>query len=490
MNKKKLASLINQPNNQRAFEREACKRSLATFAKRAWRVLEPVDRLEWGWALDFMCAHLEAITTGRLKELTGSNNLLMNVPPGTMKSLLVSVIWPAWEWGPRGLPEHRFLGTSHSQTIATRDSRRCRMLIESEWYQKLWPVALTSDQNQKTKFENDRRGFRESMAFTSMTGARGHRVILDDPISADNANSDAHLEAAKIAFLETLPTRVNNKDSAIVVIMQRLNERDVSGIILEKELNYTHVCLPMRYEPDQKCVSPLGIEDPRTKPGELLFPERFDEEQVSQLEITLGSYGAAGQFQQRPSPRGGGLFKDSWWQYADVPPVLKRRKVFVDTAQKTGQENDFSVFQCWGETSHGQAVLLDMDRGKWEAPELLERARAFWAKQKIDPRTTAPLTEMKIEDKVSGTGLIQTVKREGIPVTAIQRNRDKVSRAYDTAPSVEAGNVTLVRSCPFLSDFLREASSFPAGQHDDTIDPMMDAVADICLGSDVFFFAG
>src|SRR5574343_684829 len=211
-----------------AVEREYCRRSLANFAKRAWHVLEPSAELKWGWALDAICQHLEAVTDGRIKRL------LMNVPPGCMKSLLTGVIWPAWEWAPRGKPEMRYVGTAHEETLAIRDSRKCRALIKSEWYQKLWPLELSRDLDGKREFGNVHKGSRQARAFTSMTGVRGDRVILDDPISADAANSEAKLKAAEIAFLETLPTRVNSEASAIVVIMQRLHERDVSGIILDK----------------------------------------------------------------------------------------------------------------------------------------------------------------------------------------------------------------------------------------------------------------
>lgn len=179
-------------------ERELCKRSLAEFAKRAWRVLEPSAELKWGWALDAICMHLEAVTDGRI------TRLLMNVPPGSMKSLLTGVIWPAWEWGAKNMPEMRFVGTAHEEQLAIRDSRRCRDLIKSEWYQELWPIQLLSDLDGKREFGNTKKGIRQARAFTSMTGVRGDRVILDDPISADNANSAPKLEAARIAFTETL----------------------------------------------------------------------------------------------------------------------------------------------------------------------------------------------------------------------------------------------------------------------------------------------
>lgn len=451
-----------------AVERELCKRSLAHFARRAWHVLEPAAELKWGWALDAICLHLEAVTDGRI------TRLLMNVPPGSMKSLLTGVIWPAWEWGPRGMPEMRFVGTAHEENLAIRDSRKCRDLIKSEWFQELWPVELSSDLDGKREFGNTKKGIRQARSFTSMTGVRGDRVILDDPISADAANSEAKLEAAKIAFTETLPTRVNSEKSAIVVIMQRLNEKDVSGVILEMGLPYVHLYIPMRFEPDNRCTTSIGWSDPRTEEGELMFPERFGEQQVQELERVLGSYGAAGQLQQRPSPRGGGILKESWFRYYTIKPKLEFRFITVDTAQKTAEQNDYSVFECWGRSVAGDAILIDLLRGKWEAPELLTNARAFWMKHMKDQ--SSALRAMYIEDKVSGTGLAQTLRRERIPVVAVQRNNDKITRAHDAAPFIEIGSVMLPIDESWLSDFLKEVSAFPGGAHDDQLDPMFDAI--------------
>ncbi|MGH2342575.1 phage terminase large subunit [Segnochrobactraceae bacterium EtOH-i3] len=397
-----------------------------------------------------------------------------------MKSLLTGVLFPAWEWGPARMPEKRFLSTAHKQDLAVRDNLKCRRLIQSDWYQTRWPLAIVGDQNAKTKFENDKTGFREAMAFTSMTGARGDRVILDDPLSADDANSDAAMLAAERTFLEALPTRVNNEASAIVVIMQRLHQRDTSGIILGRGLPYTHLCLPMRFEPERRCSTSIGFTDPRTEPGELLFPERFPESQVADLERTLGSYATAGQLQQRPAPRGGGIFRDEWWGYytPGAEPEIVWRGIWADTAQKTAESSDYSVFQCWGATADRKAVLLDQIRGRWEAPELLTHARAFWAKHRaVQGRGT--LRAMYIEDKVSGTGLIQTLRREGVPVLGIQRNKDKRVRAMDAAPRVESGNVLLPRGADWLSDWLGEVGAFPHGAHDDQVDPMADAVVAI-----------
>ena len=183
-------------------------KSLAAFIKQAWEVLEPSNPYVHGWHIDAIAMHLNAVTDGDI------TRLLVNIPPGHMKSLLVSVLWPAWLWGPRNQPHLRFLCVSHSQNLAIRDSTKMRRLITSDWYQENWGdrVKLTGDQNAKTKFENDRLGFREAVAAGSITGSRGDIVIIDDPHSVESAASDQMRASTIEWFLEAVPTRLNNPE--------------------------------------------------------------------------------------------------------------------------------------------------------------------------------------------------------------------------------------------------------------------------------------
>ena len=464
------------------IERELCKRSLHEFVKRAWRTIEPGNPYIDGWHVGVICEHLAAVTNGDI------NRLLINIPPGTMKSTLVSVFWPAWEWGARGKPHHRFIGASHEMGLATRDAMRMRRLVTSEWYQRLWPLEFSGDQNQKTYFENKQTGFRQACPVSSMTGRRGDRVIWDDPHSAESALSDAARTTDLRIFRETLPTRLNvPTESAIIIVMQRLHEQDVSGEILANDLGYVHLCLAMEYDSASVKANEIGFTDPRKEDGDLLFPERFTREVVDRDKKILGPWAVAGQFQQRPAPLGGGIFKDEWWKFYDAMPSCEYRVIYADTAMKTAEQNDYSVFQCWAKAG-GNIYLVDQIRGKWEAPELMVQARAFWAKHRATGSGT--LRAMRIEDKASGTGLIQSLKREGIPVEAIQRQRDKVTRAMDAAPSIHAGLVYIPKQAPFISDFMHEFSSFPNGLHDDQIDPLLDAVADLLLTDAPVLFTG
>lgn len=452
------------PADRIAIERELCRRSLADFAKRAWHVLEPATPLKWGWALDAICTHLEAVTRGEI------TRLLMNVPPGTMKSLLTGVIWPAWEWGPAGLPQHRFLGTSHLQNLAVRDNLKCRRLIESQWFQNRWPVAMTADENRKTKFENTATGFREAMAFTSMTGARGDRVILDDPLSAHAANSEAELLDAELAFLETLPTRINNDRSAIVVIMQRLHERDTSGLILSKGLPYTHLCLPMRFEAERRCQTSIGFTDPRTTEGELLFPDRFPEVQVKELERTLGSYATAGQLQQRPVPRGGGLFKKGWFSTVKALPVGCRFVRGWDLAATEDEQAAATAGCLMARAPDGRFIVADMVRVQ-EGPMGVERTLKATAEQ--DRAKHGSVRGSIPQDPgQAGKAQAQHMLRHvlvGHDYHATVESGDKETRALPLAAQAEAGNVFLLEGS-WNDAFLDEVATFPLGKWKDQVD--------------------
>lgn len=460
-------------------ERELCRGSLASFARLAWPILEPATPLKWGWALDAMCEHLEAVSRGEILRL------LENVPPGSMKSLLTGVIWPAWEWGPRDRQELRYLGTAHKQDLAVRDNTKCRRLIQSTWYQRLWPLAIVGDQNAKTKFENARTGFREAMAFTSLTGSRGDRVILDDPHSVDDANSLVKLAADIITFREALPSRVNNDESAIVIVMQRLHERDVSAIALE--LGYEHLCLPMRYE-EGRSRWVVGKGDPRKIEGELMFPERFPEKQVEELERTLGPYATAGQLQQRPAPREGGLFQPEWFQpIAALPADLDRTVRAWDlaaTKKATSNDPDWTAGVRMSRTKAGLFVIEHCNRFRGSPMEVESR---LLAQAPLDgARVTVRLAQDPGQaGKAQAEGLVR--KLAGYPVKVERPTGDKATRAAPFAAQAEAGNVRiLVTGDPvrdaWVQPFLDELALFPAAAHDDQVDAAADAFNELALG--------
>jgi len=490
--------------------------SLADFVRQAWHVIEPGQKYLHGWHIDFICAHLEAITDGvELDDGSLYNRLLVNVPPGTMKSLLIGVFWPAWEWGPRNMPHLRYVCASHSLDLAIRDGLRMRRLITSEWYQKRWGdrVVLTGDQNQKTKFENEATGFRQAAAAGSITGARGDRVIIDDPHSVDGANSDAQRESTVQWFLEAVPTRLNNPDSsAIVVVMQRLHEADVSGTILDKHLGYDHIMLPMEFDPIRARPTQLGIEDPRQTDGELLFPARFPQEVVERDSRVMGPYATAGQFQQEPTPRGGGVIKAQWWEtwMEEGWPPIDYVVASIDTAYTTKTENDFSAMTVWGVFSGDYSTMraenyvssrgkfrvnsdeaakfdegvrirdmLDSNpesvprvimMGAWqerlELSDLVAKVAKTCRKYKVD--------KLLVESKASGLSVAQELRRlyggEDWAVQLINPGSlDKLARVYSIQHLFSEGMIYAPdRSWADL--VIKQCETFPKGKHDDLVD--------------------
>lgn len=442
------------------IEREYCARSLAAFVRQAWPVLEPGQPYIHGWHVDAICEHLEAITNSDL------NRLLINIPPGTMKSTLVSVFWPAWEWGPKGLAHTRIIGAAHEQGLAVRDTRKMRNLINSPWYQRLWPLALTSDQNQKTFYENEQTGFRQACAVAAMTGRRGDRVVWDDPHSVEAALSDAHRETALRVFQETLPTRLNNPDrSAIVIVMQRLHEADVSGLILENDYGYEHLCLPMEFEADRRCATSIGFTDPRTEDCELLFPERFSRETVERDKKVMGAMAVAGQFQQRPAPRGGGFFDWQKLEIVDTPPKLKSKVRFWDKAGTEGG-GAYTAGVKMAEGTDGLFYVLDVVRGQWGAAQ---RERAIRATADLDGGDTRIWIEQEPGSggKESAEATVRNLA--GYSIQAERPTGDKTVRAEPFAVQVEAGNVRLVRG-EWNQAYVDEMKTFPVGKYKDQVD--------------------
>lgn len=435
--------------------------TLSGFIREAWHVLEPGQPYVHGWHMDAMAEHLEAVTRGEI------TRLLINVPPGTSKSTAVSVMWPAWEWGPAGMPHLRFIGASHDQALSIRDAMKMRQLVTSEWYQSLWPIQLQSDQNQKLNFQNTATGFRQACAVTSMTGRRGDRVAWDDPLSAFGARSQAERAAAIDVFKETLPTRLNNPDrSAIVVVMQRLHEEDVSGYILSEDFGYEHLCLPMEFEPERRCVTSIGFKDPRTHDGELLFPARFPPEVVERDKKIMGSYAAAGQLQQRPAPRTGGFFAWDQIEIVDkVPPLAK----VVRYWDKAGTENGgaYTAGVKMGQLRDGSGwIVLDVERGQWEAPQ---RERIM----KQTAGTDDPKTNIWIEQE-PGSGGKESAQATitnlaGFIIRAERATGDKEVRAEPLSTQMEAGNILMLRAA-WNAAYLDELKLFPNGKFKDQVD--------------------
>lgn len=433
------------------------------FARHVFQARKSAPMLE-NWHQVEICHALERVLIGK------TARMIINIPPRSGKTEIAVKAFIAWAMGL--YPDSEFIHASYSKRLAAANTYEVRAIMESEVYRELFPwTALAGDSRAKDEFRTAQGGVVYATgADGTITGYGaskmreqfGGAIIIDDPHKAGEATSPVMRQNVIDWYQSTIASRLNKPDGPVVVIMQRLHEGDLSGWLLGGGTGeaWEHLCIPAR-----------------NQDGQSFWSAQFPDEMLDRLERS-SAYVFAGQYMQRPSPIGGGLFKDDWWQYLAAPPIIRWRSIYADTAQKTKEQSDYSVFQCWGVSQNGQAVLLDMIRGKWEAPELEARARAFWAKHKA-VETMGTLRAFKVEDKVSGTGLIQTLKRDGLPMIGVARNKDKVMRAFDAAPLVESGNVILMRDLPHMSDFLAEASVFPNGSHDDMIDCAMSAISDI-----------
>ncbi len=442
-------------------ERRHLPNNLRTYVERAWSIVEPATPYIPGWHIDAICEHLEAVSNGQIKRL------IINMPPRHMKSLLVGVFWMTWEWTRN--PALRYLYASYAADLATRDSVKCRRIIESPWYRHRWgrEVRLTGDQNAKTRFENTATGQRLSTGVGGMaTGEGGDRIVVDDAHKVDEVESDVTREAVLDWWDGTMLTRGNGTDSVKVIVGQRIHERDLPGHLLGQG-GWELLCLPGEYEPKTaRSTAILGFTDPRTKPGELLWPARFGREDFIEFR-KMGSYRFAAQFQQTPAPAGGGLVKRAWWQYYDEATLPKDFDTLVqswDLAFKDADTSDYVVGQVWGRKG-ANCYLLDMIRDRLDFPATV-RAFEAWNVKWAEARTKL------VEDAANGPAIIAQLRSKVQGLIPISPKGSKEARVSAVSPFIESGNVFLPspKLRPWIDDFLTEWTSFPKGAHDDMVD--------------------
>lgn len=447
--------------------RTRCER-FVNFVREAWHVLEPAMPYVHGWHIDLICEHLEAITYDLFEKNGLDNRLLINVPPGTMKSLLVSVFWPAWEWGPVNRPHLRYISTSYSEPFALRDCRRMRDLCQSDWYQARWGDRVKLVSHGEKHFENTKRGERRGVAFGSLTGGRGDRVLIDDPHSVDTAESDAERLRTLRRFRESVPLRLNDQQkSAIILIMQRLHADDCSGVAIDAKLGYTPIILPMEFERARRTVTPFGA-DPRTKEGELLFPERFPENVINRDKHAMGSYAVAGQFQQRPVPREGGMFKHHWFDGKRVQAIPRFRHMVRhwDLAATVENTAAYTAGVKIGVTPTGEYHVVDVIRVRLEGPGV---RRLIFQTARQDG--TAVEISLPQDPGQAGKTQAQSMVKllAGHRVKATPETGSKITRAEPFAAQCEGGNVYL-HEATWNEDYINELCLFPGGKYADQVD--------------------
>lgn len=502
------------------LDRVDCEESLAFFLKKAWKYVDPAPFID-GWVIDALCEHLEAVCDGELRRL------LINIPPRCLKSTLCSVIFQPWVWAqsyisPTSGPGVSFLYASYAHALTLRDSVKRRRLIKSPWYQRLYGdrFQITPDQDMKIRFQNDKRG--ESLITSvdaGVTGEGGHIIVVDDPNNAREVLSDAVIQSTNEEWWDgAMSTRLNDpKTGAIVVIQQRLGERDLSGHILDndKRDEWEHLVLPMHFERARRSVTSIGWEDPRTKEGELLWPQRFGLREVQDLETRLGAWKAAGQLEQRPEPKGGGIIKRDWWRLwppqgeefdargkpmkpLEFPP-MSYILASLDTAYTEKTYNDPSALTVWGVFSQADDLNIPTRRIKRDSnlisvygseaevaeltrPKTIPKVMLLYAWSdhlELHPLVTKvekvcsqfQVDKLLVENKASGKSVAQEIRRlfadakfstQLMDTGAV----DKMARLYSVQHLFEEGLVFAPQRT-WSEAVIAQTGTFPNAQHDD-----------------------
>jgi len=385
-------------------------------------------------------------------------------------------------------PDCEFIHLSFSDSLVMDNSERIRQIIKSKEFKTFWPnIEPRQSKDSKSAWGLGSSGtFVAVQSGGTVTGFGAGRLdemspdgfkfsgclLIDDPLKPDDAHSDSMRRYVNRRWDETIKTRRNSQHTPTIVIMQRLHVEDFVGYIKQdKSMEWRHVILP--------AIMDEGLPTERA-----LWPQKHTLDALKEIQ-KQNRHVFATQYQQAPYAIGGNIIKGEFFGRYDVLPDMQYRLVFADTAMKTEDRNDYSVFQHWGLGYDNRIYLIDQIRGKWEAPELKRRAVDFW--QKCRHSATGELRCAMIEDKSSGTGLIQSIRAEAsMPVQAIQRSRDKFSRVMDAISYIESGYVKLPAAQDWVSDFISECEAFTSDNthaFDDQIDPMLDAIKEMLAGS-------
>jgi predicted phage terminase large subunit-like protein len=446
--------------------RAAVREHFPFFLRKVFAELCPGDEFLHGWHLDAIAWQLDRISNGEIQRL------IVTIPPRHLKSIMISIAWVAWCLGKA--PEMRFICLSYSSELAAKLSRDCRQVMQSDWYQAVFPgtVLLRSTETELETHEGGGR-FATSVGGT-LTGRGGDVIIIDDPIKADDAMSAALRARVKEWTTSTLFSRLNDKRSgAIILVMQRLHEDDLAGQFLDAG-GWEHLNLPAIALEDQD-IPLTGGRGHRRLAGEVLHPEREPLETLEQIRLEVGSHIFSAQYQQAPVPAGGTLVKSDWFRRYETPPKKGPGDFIVqswDTASKDGVLNDYSV--CITALVRRDTVaVLDVFRRQLNFPDLLRQVQmqAEWFSPDI----------LLIEDAASGQQLIQMLKQNpirGVPMPIARKpEADKETRMSACCPQIERGDLSLPDDADWLAEFEREILAFPNGKRDDQADALSQLLA-------------
>jgi phage terminase large subunit-like protein len=505
--------LESMPIGQIQFilDKELAERDFSEFCRLAWDVVEPGRPLVWGWHLQAKCDHLQAVYNFSVpvdidpvsSSQVGIQNFIVNEPPRCAKSLFDSVFFPAWVWT-KWLGA-RFLCVTYADDLAQRDALKTRQLIESDWYQARWPLKIADDQRAKSRYnlqgwDADSKGWKDSGGFRVSTTILGIATgegadfrILDDPHNVKKALSDVERQQANTFIDLTLPTRVVDPEkSSTVICMQRLHQDDATGHVLDGETKWDHLCLPMEYEKKEgnRCRTALGFVDPRTEDGELLHPERWTRRAVDkakgELRMSLGEFGVNSQFQQRPTPPGGGMFQPANIILVPAWPPLHDLERIVRYWDKAGSEGTgayTSGVLMAKRKSTQRTIILDVVRGQWgtDKREMIIQETAYQDIRRLNGNSKAYHVRLEQEPGSGGKdSAIWTVRETLKGINAAARVK-KDSKEVDWRPfaaQVNLGGIEMVhdgwepgsKARSWNKELKQEMEAAPFGKFKDQVD--------------------
>jgi predicted phage terminase large subunit-like protein len=446
---------------------------LMTFTERSFRELNPETSFSSSPHLEVMVSKLEQCRQGKLRRL------IINLPPRSLKSHSISVAFAAWLLGHR--PETQIICASYGQDLADKHARDCRTLMSSNFYQSLFSRARLSPEKQSvSEFVTTRQGFRLSTSVGGvLTGRGADFIILDDPLKPDDAMSEPKRKSVNDWYDNTLSSRLNSKENGVIIIvMQRLHQDDLVGHVLEQH-GWEVLSFPAIAEADETFAieNIFGQQTFSRKLGEALHSERESLQTLQSIRGNMGIYNFSSQYQQCPIPVGGAMVKLDWLRYYEPgtePSAFGHVLQSWDTANKSGELNDFSVCTTWGVHQKKHYYLLDVFRRRLDFPGLKKAVRE-------QDRLYRPRTIL-IEDRASGTQLIQDLKTEGlyrIKPYLPPSSSDKVMRLHAQTAVFESGRVLLPKNATWLPEYLKELAAFPGSKHDDQVDSTTQALEHI-----------
>jgi len=511
------ATSLKAPPLPALSTREHCeallyRQSLGDFITEAWRHAGEPKSYQSNWHIDLLCDHLMAVAR---REIKGPGPLIFTMPPRHMKSRAINVFFPAWVWAqdpdsnhdghglsvrPKTLcgPGVKFAHLSYVQKLSNEQSDACWKLVSSDWYQARWGHQCRLDRDQIEMFSNMAGGERRAMSFSSLTGFGADIIVVDDAHDMKTVDSDVAREAVLRTWDEVLQTRLNDPKTGIfIVIMQRSHERDLIGHILAKEFNGMHVCLPAEHERNHPYVflnaKPEWAVPRKTdssnstdrgpkigepwydfrEEGEPLWQSRFPKSVLQQHWIaTMTSHAVAGQLQQRPTPREGGLFNRVWFANRVKSVNEKMLRIcrawdLAATQEGASGDPDYTVGVKTGlDKETGAVYVMDVVRGRWSPGEIERQIRTVAALDGLD-------CLIRIPQDPGGAGRFQAhylvSKLQGFNVTTEREEGSKSYRANPFAAQCEHGNVALLTG-PWNQAFVDELCAFPHGAHDDQVD--------------------